>query len=168
MRNKHLLSLLLLPLLLSGCWSGTTEYEGICYPECQVTEVTFQESTIPDSCFVFAHLQMATKAHATGKDIEEAMLQEARSKGANLILVGLARELLDADLEENQFTYFGPDYSYKFTTTWLGWKFGFDEWNDADDLTSFGANNWDDGKVRFDNSLLIQAVFLHCGEQSNQ
>ncbi|MCF8057612.1 MAG: hypothetical protein K9K37_13370 [Desulfocapsa sp.] len=156
--------LIILTTVLSGCWSGTTEYEGISFPKTTATQVSFQKQTIPGDCSAFAHLQMNTKMHSSGKDIEEAMLKEAGDKGANLVLVGMSRENMGAELEENHFSYFGPEYAYTFNKTWLGWKFGFDEWNDCDKLVGLGADNWGSSDVSFDNSLLIQAVFLRCGE----
>lgn len=166
MQKRQLYSLLtiILATFLSGCWSGTTEYQGISFPKTTTTQVSFQEHTIPADCSAFAHLHMNSKMRSSGKDIEEAMLQEAGSKGANLVLVGMSREDLDAELEETQFSYFGPEYAYNFSKTWLGWKFGFDEWNDRDKLVGLGADTWGSSDITFDNSLLIQAVFLRCGE----
>jgi hypothetical protein len=164
MKKIQLYSLIILTLFLSGCLSGTSEYEGIRFPPTATSQISFLEHSIPADCSAFAHLHMGSKVLSTGKDIEEAMLQEAGNKGANLVLVGMSREDLDAELEENQFTYFGPEYTYNFSKTWLGWKFGFDEWNDCDRLVGLGADNWGQSDVTFDNSLLIQAVFLRCGE----
>ncbi len=164
MQKIPLYSLLVLTTFLSGCWSGTAEYEGIRFPQTTINQVSFQEHSIPADCSAFAHLQMNSRMRSTGKDIEEAMLLEAGNKGANLVLVGMSRELVDAELEENSFAYYGPEYAYNFNKTWLGWKFGFDEWNDADNLVGLGAGKWGSDEISFDNSLLIQAVFLRCGE----
>ena len=164
MKKVQLYSLLIFSTILSGCWSGTAEYQGISFPQTTTSQITFLEDSIPAHCSAFAHLQMSSKMRSSGKDIEEAMLQEAGNKGADLVLVGMSRELVDAELEENSFAYYGPEYAYNFNTTWLGWKFGFDEWNDADNLVGLGAGKWGSNDVSFDNSLLIQAVFLRCGE----
>jgi hypothetical protein len=91
-----------------------------------------------------------------------AVKKEAEAKGADLILVGFAKELPGEDLEENRFEYYGPSYAYNFKRTWLGWKFGFDQWNDAGDLVGFGYNHLKSKKNPFAGSLLIQAVFLRC------
>ena len=164
MQKMQFYALLILTIFLSGCWSGTAEYEGVRFPQTTATQISFQEHSIPADCSAFAHLQMNTKMHSSGKDLEEAMLKEAGDKGANLVLVGLSREMVDEELEENHFTYYGPEYAYNFNKTWLGWKFGFDEWNDADNLVGLGADKWGNSDISFDNSLLIQAVFLRCGE----
>ncbi len=164
MKKKHLYALLILTTFLSGCWSGTAEYEGISFPQTTSTQISFQEHSIPADCSAFAHLQMNSRMHSTGEDIDKAMQQEAGNKGADLVLVGMSRELVDEELEENYFAYYGPEYAYSFNKTWLGWKFGFDEWNDADNLVGLGADKWGNSDISFDNSLLIQAVFLRCGK----
>jgi hypothetical protein len=108
---------------------------------------------------------MSSKAKSTGNDIATAMFQEAEAKGADLVLIGMARTLTDDDLDENEFTYYGPEYAYSFQKTWLGWKFGFNEWDDADAMSNLGIDSWGNGNITFDNSLIIQAVFLRCGDK---
>jgi hypothetical protein len=164
MHKTKLFSLLFLTTLLSSCFSGTTEYEGLSFPKTTASEITFQEHSVPADCSAFAHLLMNTKMHSSGKDISVAMHQEAEEKGANLILVGMSREMIDEELAENRFDYYGPQYAYTFDKTWLGWKFGFDEWNDAGNLVGLGAYIWGNSDISFDNTLLIQAVFLRCGQ----
>ena len=90
------------------------------------------------------------------------MHKEAEEKGADLILVGMARELSDEDFDTDRFDYYGPQYAYNFDRTWLGWKFGFSEWTDAGDLVGLGADVWNNTEPVFDNSVLVQAVFLQC------
>lgn len=162
-KTKHF-SLLFLATLLSGCFSDTAQYQGISFPKTTSSTVTFQEATIPQECSVFAHLLMNTKMQSTGKEISTAMHREAEKKGADLILVGMSREMPDEELDENRFDYFGPQYAYAFNKTWLGWKFGFNEWNDAGNLVGIGAHVWGNTEISFDNSILVQAVFLHCGQ----
>jgi len=164
MHKTKLFSLLFLTTFLSGCFSGTTEYEGLSFPKTTGSEIAFQEHSIPADCSAFAHLLMSTKMHSSGKDISIAMHREAEEKGANLILVVMSREMTEEELTENRFDYYGPKYAYNFDKTWLGWKFGFDEWNDAGNLVGFGANTCGSSDVSFDNTLLIQAVFLRCGQ----
>lgn len=165
MHKTNFLSLFCLTFILSGCFSGTTPYEGLSFPKTTASEITFQESSVPPDCSAFAHLLMKTKMNSTGKDISLAMRQEAEAKGAHLILVGLSREMQDEELSTDRFDYYGPQYAYSFNKTWLGWKFGFDEWNDAGNLIGIGATTMEDGGISFDNTLLIQAVFLRCGEK---
>ncbi len=164
MQKKHAYLFLILTILLSGCWSGTTEYEGLRFPETEHTAVTFQEKTVAADCSAFAHLFMNTTMGATGLDIANAMKSEAQAMGANQILIGMARELPEEEFSSNRFDYYGPEYAYTFHKTWLGWKFGFDEWDEAADFVGLGVNKWGKEDVLFDNSILIQAVFLRCGE----
>ena len=102
--------------------------------------------------------------NSSGQDIASAMHREAQDKGANLVLVGLAREMADEELKVDRFDYYGPEYAYNFNKTWLGWKFGFDKWNDAGNFVGLGADNWGNNEISFKHTLLIQAVFLRCEE----
>jgi hypothetical protein len=164
MHKIKLFSLLLFTTLLSGCWSSSAPYDGIKFPKTTHSQKTFLEEEVSSDCTAFAHLLMSSKTHSNGKDIASAMHREAEDKGANLVLLGISRELPDAELTENQFNYYGPEYPYVFKRTWLGWKFGFDEWDEAGFLTNLGADSWGNGNTTYDNSLIIQAVFLHCGQ----
>ncbi len=165
MQRTKLFLLLLFTALLAGCWSGSAEYEGISYPQTSGSKLTFQEEMVPAHCTAFAHLLMNSRERSTGKDIASAMHREAEEKGANLILVGISREMPDEELEENRFDYYGPEYAYSFQKTWLGWKFGFDEWDEAGSLTDLGLDSWGNENITYDNSLVIQAVFLRCEQE---
>ncbi|MBU0961939.1 MAG: hypothetical protein KKD01_02310 [Proteobacteria bacterium] len=164
MHRTKLFILLFWTSLLAGCWSSSAEYAGIKLPQTTDSKVTFQEEGVPPSCNAFAHLLMNSKMHSTGKDIASAMHKEAEDKGANLVLVGISREMPDEELQENKFDYYGPEYAYSFQKTWLGWKFGFDEWDEAGSLTNLGVDSWGNGNITYDNSLIIQAVFLKCDQ----
>ncbi len=165
MQKTNFFFIMVLTILLSGCGSRKTVYEGVRFPETSTSDVTFQEHAIPADCSAFAHLLMNTKIHSSGYDIAEAMQLEAQEKGANLILVGMARTLVEEELKTNRFDYYGPKYVYNFNKTWLGWKFGFDAWNDGDKLVGLGSDRWGSTDIHFDHSLLIKAVFLRCGEK---
>ena len=149
-------------LFLSACGSSEVVYEGITHPQTSTTEITFQEHTVPEGCFVFAHLLMNTKANSLGSDLADAMRAEAMDKGANLVLIGFAREDQGAELDVNRFDYYGPEYSYNFNRTWLGWKFGFNEWNEGGSLIGFGANASESRDTTFSHSMMVQAVFMRC------
>ena len=165
MKNIRVLLSLCFLLTLTACGSSHTVYEGIQHPKTSSAEITFQEQTIPESCSAFAHLLMNTKANSLGQDLADAMQAEAMDKGANLILIGIARESEDTELDENTFDYYGPEYSYNFNRTWLGWTFGFDEWNEGGALISFGADTSKSRETVFTNSMMVQAVFLRCDGQ---
>ncbi len=164
---KSILSTLIICILfsLTACGSSELVYQGIKHPKTSNTTITFQEQNIPESCFAFAHLIMNTKANSLGRDIADALRAEAMEKGADTVLVGLAREDDGAELDDNRFDYYGPEYNYNFKRTWLGWKFGFDAWNEGGKLIGFGANAADSRETIFANSMMIQAVFLRCDGQ---
>jgi len=165
MKNIRILISLCFLLSLTACGSSNVVYEGIQYTKTSSTRITFQEQTIPESCSAFAHLLMKTRANSLGQDLADAMQAEAMARGANLVLIGIARENEDTELDENTFDYYGPEYSYNFNRTWLGWKFGFDDWNEGGALISFGADTSRSRKTLFSNSMMVQAVFLRCDEQ---
>ncbi len=165
MQKSYLYLIPVFTILLSSCFSGKTEYTGLSFPATSKSTVTFQEHAIPADCSAFSHLLMNTAMNSSGQDIANSIQQEAQEKGADLILIGMARAIPGAELESNLFDYYGPDYPYVFNKTWLGWKFGFDEWNDAGGFTSLGTNNWGNPDVDFADTLIIQAVFLHCGKE---
>ena len=151
-----------LVLFLSACGSSEVVYEGIAHPQTSAAKITFQEHAVPEGCFAFAHLLMNTKANSQGKDIGDAIRTEAMDKGANLVLIGFAREDEGAELDANRFDYYGPEYSYNFNRTWLGWKFGFNEWNEGGSLIGFGANAAESRDTTFPHTMMVQAVFLRC------
>lgn len=151
-----------LPLLFSGCLTKQATYTGLHFPPTVTVGVSFQESTVPKSCQGFAHLIASTAAPATGLDIQEALFKEARDKGANRILIGMAREEIGNNPNSFRFDYFGPEYLYPFPQGWIGWKFGIQEWEKAGPLIGFGLNDWGNMNSRFDYSLKIQVAFLRC------
>ena len=165
MQKTNFFFIMLLTILLTACSSRETVYKGIRFPETSTSKVTFQEHTIPADCSAFSHLLMNTRMNSSGQDIATAMHLEAQEKGADLVLVGMARAMVEAELEANRYDYYGPEYVYNFNKTWLGWKFGFDAWNDADNLIGLGTDRWGSTDINFEHSLLIQAVFLRCGEE---
>ena len=165
MKKTRIFLTLLFLFSLTACGSSELAYEGIQHPKTSSSKITFQEYSIPESCFAFAHLLINTKANSIGQDLAEAIRTEAMEKGADLILIGLAREDVDAELDENRFDYYGPEYTYNFNKTWLGWKFGFDEWNEGGELIGFGNNAARSRETVFPHSMLVQAVFMRCGGQ---
>ena len=165
MQNTKFFFIPVLLLFISACVSSQEGYQGIKHPQTNSVNVSFQEQTISDTCSAFAHLLMQSKEGSTGLDIATAMRTEAMNKGANLLLVGMARESTGEELESNLFDYYGPKYSYTFNKTWLGWKFGFGAWNKGDRLIGLGTDTWGNNEIIFQHSLLVQAVLLRCEEQ---
>ena len=162
MRYIQFFITLSLLLFLSACGSSDLAYQGTTHPKSSSTRLIFEEHNVPDSCNTFAHLMMHTRANATGQALADAMRLEAMEKGADLVLVGLARDDEEAELDENRFDYYGPDYSYNFNKTWLGWKFGFNEWNEGGELRGFGTDTSSNRETLFPHTMMVQAVFLRC------
>lgn len=166
MKNNTFIFLTTLLFFLSACAFSEFDYKGIKYPQTNRVQMSFQEEDIPDDCSAFAHVLLKTRTNSTGAQLAHIMKEEAKSKGANRILIGMSRELTAENLEIDRFHYYGPQYDYIFNKTWLGWKFGFDEWNKGNRLVGLGADTWGDPQTNFRNSLLIQAVFLRCGDSN--
>lgn len=164
MKNNTFLFVITLLFFLSACASSEVDYKGLKYPQTNTVQTSFQEDDMPDDCSAFAHVLLKTKTNSTGEEIAHIMKEEAKSKGANRILIGMSRELTAEAFEADRFDYYGPEYSYTFNKTWLGWKFGFDEWNKGNRLVGLGAEAWGAPNTSFRNSLLVQAVFLRCGD----
>ena len=164
MKFIHLLLALFLLLSCISCGSSNVVYEGIQHPKTDTTTITFQEHEIPDSCIAFAHLMMHTKEKATGQELADTLRTEAMDKGADLVLIGLARNDEDSELEESRFDYYGPEYSYNFNKTWLGWKFAFDEWNEGGELQGFGTITSRSSETTYPHTMMVQAVFLRCNQ----
>lgn len=152
----------LLPLLLTACFSKPATYTGVRFPPTNTVDICFQKSDVPKSCQGFAHLITSTAGPTTGRDIQEALIKEAKAKGADLILLGMAREQTGKKEDAFHFDYFGPQYPYPFPQGWMGWKFGFEKWEKAGSLIGFGLDNWGNVDSRYDSSLMIQAAFLRC------
>ncbi|MBW6519769.1 MAG: hypothetical protein K0A99_01990 [Desulfoarculaceae bacterium] len=164
-RHVSALTCCLLSLLLTACWSKQAGFTGVSFPPTEQVDVSFQTSAVPSSCQGFAHLIISTDGPTSGLEIQEAMVREAGEKGANQILVGMAREQMGKRQGSFRFDYFGPKYPYPFPQGWMGWKFGFEQWNKAGPLLGFGLDSWGNPARHYDSSLMIQALFLRCPEK---
>jgi hypothetical protein len=160
---KQLFSLfsLLVCILLTGCASKPPAYSGITFPATNKAEVTFQEKGVPSQCRAFAHIIVHTPKDVTGARIGQRITEYAQSKGADLILIGISRQLPGKGPSDFQFFPYGPKQDYQFSKGWLGWKFGFEDWEKGGSMIGFGYNNWSDTTVN-DYSMKIQAVLLRC------
>lgn len=156
-----ILSLLATPLL-SGCISGNSPTSSLTYPATANVFITFQEEKVLPQCKVFSHKLVTTPAGLTGKQVQEEVIGNAKSSGADMILVGLARESFEEDLEEYIFTSYGPTRPYNFQKYWSGWKYGFKDWNDGGEIVSFGFTGWNDNKNPYHHGLMLQTVYLTC------
>lgn len=158
---KHVvISMVLASLvLLSGCGSHDPGYQGMQYPATEKVEPVFMKSQIPQSCRVFAHLFVTMPPQYTGKDFVAAVTEEAKAKGADMMLIGQSRQCTSGS--ELDFTYYGPDREY-LIRDWPGWNFGFEDWEEQGEWASIGYSEWGSSEVRYDYPIVMQTIFLRC------
>lgn len=155
---------LLLLLLTTGCVnlmsSNTTS--SLSFPSTSKVFVTFQEGKVPQQCKAFSHLLVTTPANVTGKQIQQEIVTNAKQQGADMLLIGIARENLDDDIEEYTFNNYGPKSAYPFQKRWSGWKYGFKDWKSGGDIVGFGFRAWDENETPFNSGIMVQTVYLTC------
>ena len=141
-------------------WSTTKGYKGIKYSPSEKVVPTFQDRQVPVSCRVFAHLLAYIPEGSTGKTLAQIVETEAMTRGADMLLIGGARQ--ENDNQGPAFSYYGPVQPYKCRDNWSGWKFGYEEWVSQGEWVAMGYNEWGNPDARFNSPLIIQAAFLHC------
>lgn len=141
-------------------WNKTTTYKGIRYPASDKVVPTFQDKQVPVSCRVFAHVLVHIPEASTGQSIARTVEAEAMTRGADMLLIGGARQA--ADNQGPAFSYYGPAQPYKCRDNWSGWKFAYDEWVNQGDWVAMGYDEWGNPAARFTPPLVIQAAFLRC------
>ncbi len=160
--NKNIIMsgiLLLVLSLLTACASSDSGVRGMTYPPTDKVEPVFLKSQIPDACRVFAHLFVTMPARYTGQDFVKEVSSEAKSKGADMVLIGQSRQCTTET--ELKFTYYGPDREYTIKE-WPGWNFGFEEWEEQGEWAGIGYREWGNSNVSFDYPIVMQVVFLRC------
>lgn len=152
-------------MLLSMTACGSKEPEetitSLRFPATSNVSITFQEEAVPTQCKVFSHRLVFTPPQQTGQEIKQALLADARKNGADMVLIGLAREQ-DEEVEEYTFYSYGPTSPYVFQKNWQGWKYGFRDWRNEGELLSFGLNTLNDPENPFYNGLLVQNIYMTC------
>lgn len=155
---------LLLILTTTGCVnlrsSNTTP--SLSFPSTSKVFVTFQEEKVPQQCKAFSHLLVTTPANVTGKLIQQEIVANAKRQGADMLLLGLARENLDEDIEEYVFNNYGPKTAYPFQKRWAGWKYGFNDWRNGGEIIGFGFRAWEESETPFNSGIMVQTVYLTC------
>ncbi len=161
-RGYMLASLVLCTLLLSSCggMEPVRRYSGPAFTPVRNTKVTFQTREIPAACQVIAHVVHTSTPGAGAQEIARALVGEASSRGADLLLVGLSRELKKGG--SPGISYHGPEVPYRFTDAWAGWKFGLDDRVSLGGWATLGAAEWGAASVRFDSSIRTKVAFLRC------
>ena len=151
-----------LALLLSAC-SGTVEtatYTGPQYPETVQVEVLFQPEQVQPSCRVFAELFAFYPAQSSGQSIAAALTEEARARGAEVLLVGQSREASgDAGASMR---YFGPPREYAMDRGWSNWSSGYSIWKKQGRWVNLGLGEWGKEEVLYEMPLAVQAALLRC------
>jgi hypothetical protein len=146
--------------ILSGCgFHDNDSVQTITYPPTDKVEAVFQKSRVPASCRVFANLYATMPAGSSGQQFVEAVSDEARSKGADIILVGQSRQCTTES--ELNFTYYGSNREYKIRD-WPGWSYGFEEWQEQGDWTGIGYKEWGSNDIHYDYPILLQVAFVRC------
>ncbi len=162
MRNHGRTLALLLPacFLLAACGShDQMMYKGATYPPTNQVQAAFQANQVPSSCRVFAQALMITPAGLSGEDIDQAVSKEAEARGANMVLIGRSRRSKEGDTLT--FHYYGPKQAYPISS-WLGWQYGFEEWEQQGEWVDFGYNQWNNNTVRYDYPIVMHVAFLRC------
>ncbi len=160
MYRHNILGLVMLTVfVLSGCASSAPERNVLHYPPTDRVEPIFQLGQAPASCNVFAHLFATMPAKMTTSDFAESITEEARSKGADMVLIGQSRQCTSEALLN--YSYYGPDREYK-VREWPGWSFGFSEWSEQGSWASIGYDEWMNSDVHYDYPIIMQVVFLRC------
>ncbi len=157
-----LLALLLAPIMV-GCGGkdyDPTAYSGKIYDPTTSVEFIFHPSQAPLACRVFAELIFTVPEGETAEQMRDKLLQEAKARGADMVLVGQSRQMEDDG--EYAFIYVGPDQEYPCRAGWHGWGHGYDIWKDQGGFVSIGFKEWGSPDLSFDFPVLIKTVFLRC------
>ncbi|NQS72569.1 MAG: hypothetical protein HQQ73_10540 [Desulfobulbaceae bacterium] len=172
MRQKRIQRYLFLVFLgvilcfFSGCGGangpdyGVSNYSGPVYPETREVEVVFQVSQTQPFCRVFAELFAFFPADVSAKTIETALLDEARARGAQVVLIGQSR--ISGTEDGYRLLYFGPEREYALDRGWNDWTGGYDIWKKQLDWLSLGHGEWGREDVLYPEPLVLQVAMLRC------
>ena len=151
--------------LLASCADKAPQKPAVSLPATASVELTLDESRIPGNCNVFAHLIISIPAKKPIGEVTKGVKRYGMEHGADFILVGLTRESGD-ESESLMFQTYGPEAPYSFKNRWLGWKFGFSDWNSGGPLVDYGHDRMTgDMDPLFDIPVDAQAVLLTCPQK---
>jgi hypothetical protein len=137
-----------------------TVYTGPAYPATSTTAIAFHPTQVGKSCRVFAESLVRFPDKSSGKDVETAVLAEARTRGADQVLIGRTRQSKDDD--GLRFLYYGPANEYPCADQCGGWKFGYDLWEKQGEWVTIGYNEWGKAGAVFETPLVMQIAMLRC------
>lgn len=148
-------------LLLAGCGGKEAPcYHGGTYPASNTVIPVFQATQVPVSCRVFAQMHVWLPENSSGKSIAQAIEQEAKSHGADIVLIGESRT---ADKDRGtSFIYYETAKERNCREQWPGWKFGYDVWSKLGDWVTLGYDEWGNADVVFTTPIVTRAAFLRC------
>ena len=149
-------------LLFTSCGDKKAETPMTVLPATSSVEITLDETRIPDTCEVFAHLLITIPAQQTIGEVTSSIKRYGMDNGADFILVGLTRES-EEEPEALLFRTYGPANPYSFKKKWLGWKYGYSDWNSGGPLVDYGHDRISDANSPlFDLPVDAQAILLSC------
>lgn len=161
----HILAALCTVSIITSCAEKKTERPLTVMPVTSSVEITLDETRIPDTCQVFGHLIIIIPAQKTIADVTTAIRRYGMNNGADFILIGLTRESTE-EPGSVLFQTYGPETPYSFKKRWLGWKYGFSDWNSGGPLIDYGHDRiGNDNAPLFDVPVDAQAVLLSCPAQ---
>ncbi|MDD2464960.1 MAG: hypothetical protein PHI97_13265 [Desulfobulbus sp.] len=137
-----------------------TNYSGPVYPATSKIAIAFQPDQVGRSCRVFAQSLVELPANMNGKEIEDLILAEAGTRGADQVLIGRSRQAKD-DNGPN-FLYYGPTSEYLCSEQCGGWKYGYSFWEEQGEWLSLGYGEWGKAGARFETPVVTQVIMLRC------
>lgn len=147
---------------LSAC-GGTTvhsNYSGPQYPETAQVDVLFQASQVQPSCRVFAELFAFFPADVSAQTIATVLTDEARVRGAQVLLIGQSRE---SEKDEGMYLmYLGPQREYAMDRGWSDWRAGYPVWKKQLGWIVLGHGEWGREDLLFPVPIAVQAAMLRC------
>ncbi len=149
--------------LLAGCGSKESNlqtYKGTAYPPTDKVKYIYLSGQADPACRVFAELLVTLPAGMNGEQMREQLGNEAKKRGADMVLIGQSRRMEDD--EGLSFVYYGPQKEYLCNEQWCGWKFGYDAWDEQGDFVNIGFKEWGNKNARYDFPIMLQAAFLRC------
>ena len=161
MPNKIIMLCCIVPLvsLFGACSGHNTGYVGKQYEPTEKVVPVYQSGQIPKLCRVTAHVLVNLPPKFSGQNSADAIFDEAKLRGTDIVLVGQSRQSEDG--EQLSFIYYGPAQEYGIDR-WPGWKFGYDKWEDQGEWVNIGYTEWGNSSVEFDYPIMIQLAFLRC------
>ncbi len=152
-------------LFLVSCSEKQSQLPATVMPATNSVQITLDEKSIPDACDVFAQLIITVPADITASALKRSIELYAMNNGADFVLIGMTRESND-EPEQVIFQTYGPKTPYSFKKRWLGWKFGFSDWNHGGSLVDYGHDRLEGSEAVFDVPVEGQALLLSCTPKS--